>query len=62
MNEKIYNLIENEDGTLTAVSGTVCIPASVTKIENEYGLGHKIIAICRSDGVRAIHCLTVVKA
>jgi len=30
---------------LAAVSGTVCIPASVTKIENEYGLGHEIAAI-----------------
>ena len=37
-------------GSLAAVSGTVCIPASVTKIENEYGLGHKIIAIRAPKG------------
>ena len=29
-------------GALAAVSGTVCIPASVTKIENEYGLGVRL--------------------
>lgn len=37
-------------GALAAVSGTVCIPASVTKIENEYGLGDKITAIRTPKG------------
>jgi hypothetical protein len=37
-------------GSLPDVSGTVCIPASVTKIENEYGLGHKITAIRTPKG------------
>ena len=58
----VYVKISNDgykvpDGTetiakdsLSDVSGTVCIPASVTKIENEYGLGHKIIAIRAPKG------------
>ena len=37
-------------GALAAVIGTVCIPASATKIENEYGLGHKITAIRTPKG------------
>jgi hypothetical protein len=37
-------------GALAAVSGTVCIPASVTKIEYEYGLGYKITAIRTPKG------------
>ena len=37
-------------GALAAVSGTVCIPASVTKIENEYGLGREITTIRTPKG------------
>ena len=36
--------------SLSDVSGTVCIPASVTKIENEYGLGREITAIRTPKG------------
>ena len=36
--------------SLSAVSGTVCIPASVTKIEYEYGLVYKITAIRTPKG------------
>ena len=36
--------------SLANVSGTVFIPASVMKIENEYGLGHKITAIRTPKG------------
>ena len=37
-------------GSLAAVSGTVCIPASITKIEDEYGLGREITAIRTPKG------------
>ena len=37
-------------GSLSDVSGTVCIPASVTKIEDEYVLGHEITAIRTPKG------------
>jgi hypothetical protein len=37
-------------GSLSDVSGTVCIPASVTKIEYEYGLGREITAIRTPKG------------
>lgn len=37
-------------GALSAVSGTVCIPASVTKIEDEYVLGREITAIRTPKG------------
>ena len=37
-------------GALAAVSGTVCIPASVTKIEYEYGLGREITTIRTPKG------------
>ena len=36
--------------SLPDVSGTVCIPASVTKIEDEYGLGREITAIRTPKG------------
>ena len=37
-------------GSLSDVSGTVCIPASVTKIEDEYVLGHEITTIRTPKG------------
>ena len=36
--------------SLSDVSVTVCIPASVTKIEDEYVLGREITAICTTKG------------
>jgi hypothetical protein len=55
--KKSENVCEVPDGTeiiakgaLDAVSGTICIPASVTKIEEVYGLGRKNIVIRTPKG------------
>ena len=54
ISENIYEVPDGTEvisnGALDAVSGTICIPASVTKIEEVYGLGRKKIVIRTPKG------------